>query len=266
MHTCDITPRGYTRTSLTHQVGLSLTCHTGWLSLLARPPGDLVFLTSDGIADNFDPVMRKQALASALPSKSPRASAAAQAAAQAALSGPMDLTSHLYDNLCPASPATCHARAMADMSKVLRGACSKQQQQIRLQPPRSLQQQEMEQKQQQPGAVCGPGPVCIESIDASLATSTGSSGGGSGQQPLGTGSSNKSALSELPAFTEGAALTPQAAVDALMAFATAVTDAQRRVLEEAGATSSRQQEVADILANLPGKLDHACVVAYKVGS
>lgn len=222
-----------------------------------------MFLTSDGIADNFDPVMRKQALASALPSKSPRASAAAQAA----LSGPPDLTSHLYDNLCPASPATCHARAMADMSKVLRSACSKQQQQVRLQPPpRQLQQQETEQKQQQPGAVCGPGPVCIESIDASLATSTGSSGGGSGQQPLGTGSSNKSALSELPAFTEGAALTPRAAVDALMAFATAVTDAQRRVLEEAGAASSRQQDVADILANLPGKLDHACVVAYKVGS
>jgi hypothetical protein len=222
--------------------------------------GDVVFLASDGIADNFDPVMRKQALASALPSKSPRASAAAQAAAASALNGTeQDFSSHLYQDLCPASPATCHAKAMVDMAKVLRNACSPQQQQQRpAQPPPQQLQPQQPQSSEGLAVKLGNGALAGDSL-ASTVSSTGGA--------LTAGSSSKSVAGELPAFSNGAVLTARGVVDALIAFATAVTDAQRRVLEDAAMRSSRnKQQLADILAGLPGKLDHASVVAYKVGS
>ncbi len=110
--------------------------------------------------------------------------------------------------------------------------------------------------------------VQSHAIDGSLA-STASSGGGSGLHALTTGSAGgRSAGGDLPPFAAGAELTARAAVDALMAFAADVTDAQRRVLEDAasrGKNGKRSQELADLLAGLPGKLDHASVVAYKVG-
>jgi hypothetical protein len=219
--------------------------------------GDVVFLASDGVADNFDPVMRKQALASALPSKSPRASAAAQAAAASALNGTteQDFSSHLYQDLCPASPATCHAKAMADMAKVLRNACSPQQPQQLSQPQPPPQQQ---QSSEGLAVKLGNGALTGDSL-ASTVSSTGGA--------LTAGSSTKSVAGELPAFSNGVALTARGTVDALIAFATAVTDAQRQVLEDAGVRSSKNKhQLADVLAGLPGKLDHASVVAYKVGS
>lgn len=283
-----------------------LSCH---LSLCAWPPahptilllltpllggdhaGDVVFLTSDGISDNFDPVMRKQALATALPSKSPRASAAAQAAALSALNsstasgggiGSSSSSNHnqqqqqssdpwahvngaqLHQELLGSvSPATCHARALNDMAKVLRCACGD--------PQHAYGGGTAQQQQQQQGTAGLP--------------SSGGGGGGQHQQQqphqqppqpqlnglsLGpsVAASSKSVAGELPAgFTAGADLTAAAAVDALMRFASAVTDAQRQVLEDAASRSSnRKHELADVLAGLPGKLDHACVVAYKVGS
>lgn len=216
----------------------------------------MVILTSDGIADNFDPVIRKQVLASALPGRSPRASAAAQAAAASALNGTTDPDA--ASQLSPASPASCHARALVDMAKVLRSACSHP----HPQPPQQQQQQQdtpsqpNQQQQQQPGGliVGGGGDGTLDS----LASTTASSGGGT---------THRSVTGELPAFSAGAALTARCAVDTLIGFATAVTDAQRRVLEDAAMKSSNNKaRLGDILANLPGKLDHASAVAYKVGS
>lgn len=217
--------------------------------------GDVVILASDGIADNFDPVMRKQVLASALPGRSPRASAAAQAAAASALNGTTDPDA--ASQLSPASPASCHARAMVDMAKVLRSACSHPQPQ----PPQQQQQDTPSQPKQQQQQQLQPGGLIARGGDStldSLASTTASSGGGT---------AHRSVAGELPAFSAGAALTARCAVDALIEFATVVTDAQRRVLEDAAMKSSNNKaQLGDILANLPGKLDHASAVAYKVGS
>lgn len=244
--------------------------------LMLMHAGDLVILASDGIADNFDPVMRKQALASALPSKSPRASAAAQAAAASALNGALDMTSHQYQAMSPSSPASCHAKALVDMAKVLRNACSPQQQpqlkQPQLKQPQQQQQQQQEslqqQQQQQPNAHSNTLANDGYQNGKGVSASTASNGGGIVLQ---TGSPSGSAFTtvtgELPLFTAGADLTPRAAAEALLGFATAVTQAQRTVLEDAAMKSrGKRDELCDVLAQLPGKLDHASVVVYKVGS
>lgn len=256
-------------------------------------PGDVVILTSDGIADNFDPVMRKQVLASALPSKSPRASAAAQAAAASALNGTdPDFPSQAYAGLCSPSPASCHARALADMAQVLRSACSPPALQetaaMPAQPPQPQppsQQADQDQQPRQPqdggGAVGAAGGVAggtgsgvegtlqqLADPGSSLASTASSSGGGNGGlHALTAGLNSRSVGRDLPAFAAGANLTAHAAVDAMMSFASSITDAQRRVLEDAasrGSSGKRSRELADLVAGLPGKLDHACVVAYKV--
>jgi hypothetical protein len=163
---------------------------------------------------------------------------------------------------------------MADMARVLRKACSPEQQQ---------QQPQLSQPPQQPPAAGGVGSVPaangsarfkvvippIHLADGNSMASTASSGGGSGLHTLNTGSAcGRSSGGELPPFTAGADLTAKAAVDALMAFVTDVTEAHRSVLEGAaskGKLSKRSPEIVDLLAGLPGKLDHASVVAYKVG-
>ncbi|KAF6254955.1 hypothetical protein COO60DRAFT_260710 [Scenedesmus sp. NREL 46B-D3] len=67
--------------------------------------GDVVFLASDGIADNFDPVVRKQASARAIGEGSSR-----------------------QVGIAALSPAKCHNMTLADMAGVLKDACRKQQQ------------------------------------------------------------------------------------------------------------------------------------------
>ncbi|WIA19408.1 hypothetical protein OEZ85_004028 [Tetradesmus obliquus] len=59
---------------------------------------------------------------------------------------------------------------------------------------------------------------------------------------------------------------PVGAVHALLSFVERGTAAQRQVLEQASADGGKgPEELGDLIANLPGKMDHASVVAYKVG-
>jgi hypothetical protein len=81
------------------------------------------------------------------------------------------------------------------------------------------------------------------------------------QQQRNTGSS----LQPLDAV-DGRCLTADATVHALLSFAERGTAAQRQVLEQANTDGCKgPDELGDLIANLPGKMDHASVVAYKVG-
>jgi hypothetical protein len=59
------------------------------------------------------------------------------------------------------------------------------------------------------------------------------------------------------------ALTPACAVAALMTFVVRATAEQRAVLEDPHRLSSGDTALAERLAALPGKLDHAAAVAYR---
>lgn len=137
------------------------------------------------------------------------------------------------------------------MAKVLRNACSSQQQQ--------------EQPSQQQHSSHSNTPVNNKAHNGN-GVSASAVGSGGGVTPQ-AGSQFTSIAGELPPFAAGADLTPRAAAEALLGFATAVTQAQRTVLEDAAMKSrGKRDALCDVLAQLPGKLDHASVVVYKVGS
>lgn len=179
------------------------------MSAAAAAVGDIVFLTSDGIADNFDPVTRKQA--------SPRT---------------IGEGSNRSLGVGALSPATCHAMAVAEMAAVLKDAC----------------------RQQQEGSFEAP------AADVLLGSSRGA-------LPAVVSDNSKQEHPTQPlGLVDGASLTAVLAVNSLIAFAQQATAEQRRVLEDPSTRQSMTAEqLADLVASLPGKMDHASVVAYKVG-
>lgn len=186
--------------------------------------GDIVFLTSDGISDNFDPIIRKQV--------SPRT---------------IGEGSNRLPGIAALSPATCHAMAMAEMTAVLRDACRQQQQQPPTQQGRSVRDA---QRAEEPSGV-----------DVSL-----QDGGKPGLQPqIQTALPSAAAAAPLEPLN-GHCLTAEAVMNSLLAFARQATEQQRQLLEDPATRQTLTDvQIADLVADLPGKVDHACVVAFKVG-
>jgi hypothetical protein len=212
-----------------------------------------VFLASDGIADNFDPVVRKQATARAIGEGSSR-----------------------HPGVTALSPAKCHAMTLVDMAGVLKEACRKLQQgrcssvsgsckrrqvvQEHLQAAAGVgaAQQEQQQLQQQREATAYVQQQ-LQQLEQQAAGATFKQQQQQQQRVSGSG------LPQLEAV-DGRCLTAGAVVHALLSFVERSTAAQRQVLEQANADGCKgPDELANLLANLPGKMDHASAVAYKVG-
>lgn len=245
-------------------------------------------LASDGVADNFDPVMRKQALASG---RSPQASSAAPTGLYACGSSPAGMLADAGQHL---SPASCRVKGLSDMALVLREACSssdgsskhgskallQQQQHVTAkQQQHSTARAAQQQQQQQQKQVCsGADGIPPELLNAPGVVLPGVSNGGGGSDhshhshhssrhhDAQAAALSRSSHASLPSFAGGAALTAAGAVGALMAFVTAATAEQRRVLEDPTCTRRSSTELAALLSGLPGKLDHASCVAYKVAA
>jgi hypothetical protein len=208
-------------------------------------------LASDGIADNFDPVVRKQASARAIGEGSSR-----------------------HPGITALSPAKCHNMTLADMAGVLKDACRKQQQgrcnsvsgsskqrklvqdQLQAAAGMGAAQQEQQQLQQQREATAYVQQQ-LQQLEQQAAGATPKQ-----QQQR---SSSSSSLQPLDSV-DGRCLTADATVRALLTFVERGTAAQRQVLEQANTDGCKgPDELGDLIANLPGKMDHASVVAYKVG-
>jgi hypothetical protein len=221
------------------------------LLALSMHTGDVVFLASDGIADNFDPVVRKQASSRAIGEGSSR-----------------------QPGVAALSPAKCHKMGIADMAGVLKDACgklqagrnslsgsSKQQQVVQehLQAAARYgeQQQEQQQLQQQREATAY--------VQQQLQQLEQQAAGLTQQQQQQRKNFSNASPPPLEGI-DGRCLTAQATVQSLLSFVERGTAAQRQVLEQANAGGCKgPDELGDLIANLPGKMDHASVVAYKVG-
>jgi hypothetical protein len=211
----------------------------------------VVFLASDGIADNFDPVVRKQASSRAIGEGSSR-----------------------QPGITALSPAKCHKMALADMAGVLKDACRKVQQgcnslsgsskqrqivqeQLQAAAGYGAQQQEQQQLQQQREATAYVQQQ-LQQLEQQAANPE--------QQQQQQQQRNSSSASPPLEVVDGRCLTAHATVHALLSFVERGTAAQRQVLEQANVDGCKgPDELGDLIANLPGKMDHASVVAYKVG-
>jgi hypothetical protein len=206
---------------------------------LARPhhAGDVIFLTSDGVADNFDPVVRKIAVSRAIGEISSRS-----------------------QDMAVLGPTGCHTLALADMAAVLRNVCydSNQQELTALagKACSDTHQQKLvaiatHQQQQQ---LQLPADALVEAHTTQ-------------RDPVRLLQQRAAAAQALQPWSLnlGACLSPAAAVQALLSCVWAITARKRALLESPLATSSGPGELADLAAALPGKPDHASVVAYRVG-
>lgn len=178
-----------------------------------------MFLTSDGIADNFDPFIRQQASAGTVGEGSNR---------------PLGINA--------LSPATCHAMAVAEMAAVFKDACRQQ-------------QQPQEGSHEAPAA------------DVLLHYVANDKGPQAPPSTEGAGGSSKDRPTLPLAPIDATSLTAKSAVNSLIAFVRQATAEQRTVLEDSKRKESMTaDQLADLVASLPGKMDHASVVAYKVGA
>jgi hypothetical protein len=171
------------------------------------------------------------------------------------------------------SHASCHAAALLDMGHVLRNACleaaHKQQQRSSSASGQAAADQAFPLAAVSSSFGNGqkaPGDVPSEKPAASAAVASVEPAAGTlscsvvGNSPAG----NNSSTTSNGGVVRGSELTPGALVDALLTFVYKVTGSQRQMLEDPG-RGPVTEEFSDAVADLPGKLDHACVVAYRVG-
>ncbi|KAI1280317.1 PP2C-like domain-containing protein [Halotydeus destructor] len=198
--------------------------------------GDIVFLTSDGVSDNFDPVVGKFAL----PRKKSIAGDVASENHQPVKSGKkVEQTAAQIPSKC--SPRTERAKKVA--ASVRRSTSN---------PDKHAANKVLRNQANGLPIVSAEQRHELTSLRMEDVLRNG----------LGDGQLDCSSASRL--------------CDLMIEFATKLTTAKRRILEDTDLYNEedefdsinqrqRRRKVADKLAMVPGKLDHASVVAYKVG-